>query len=183
MVTKRNCMLILFVVVFAVGMFANAGAQTEYTNMLSGEALELVRHNSALIGNENSWRSPLAAKYDGKKVQVSGCVTGKSVLPYGDLCLVMDYYKSEHIETNWYRREYFTVKIILDKNSMPYSDVKVGEYITAQGIINIDYIWNDNHIDKNDQKSMGILANFQGNGRGNHIYSFEVRNAKICNRK
>lgn len=155
-------------------------AAVETKVMHGSEALELLRNHSELKGDNEFWYSPLAYKYDHQPIIMEGQVSSKTILEDGTRCLVLDFYKSEHVSGNWRRGELFQVKLLLAKeNAAAYDAVNPGEYIKASGEGNIDYHWGGIQIDKRDQASMRGLANFQGNGRGTHEYSFEVREAKV----
>lgn len=152
----------------------------DYQEVYNTKAIDMLKSESNLQEIDGQWRSPLAEKYDNKPVQLQSLVTDKLITEKGERCLILDSFTSEHHSGNWHRVEDFKVKVYLAKDQeFLYDKITPGAWLRAFGYANIDYQWGGMPIDKNNQESLRGLANFQGNGRGNHVYSFEIRNAKI----
>lgn len=155
-------------------------SQTDYVEVTACELINELRFNSDLEIRNEAYFSPLAEKFDGVKISTRSTITGKKELPDGRLCLTLDYYQSESRSGNWYRKEDFSVDVILDdSNRHIYNTVSKGTWLNVYGTANINYNWEDIHIDKSSQDSLRGLSNYQGNGRGHHIYSFEITDAKV----
>lgn len=164
----------------SLNCFANELDNNYYDEVCSDRLINALRYESDLEDVNEYWYSPLAAHYDGMPVRVHTMITDKYIDSEGKYCLVLDRYTSKHRAGNWYREEAFSIKVILSKDEQHmYSKVKKGDFIRAYGIAEVDYRWDNIHINKRDQASLRGLANFQCNGRGRHEYAFEIRNAKI----
>lgn len=184
--TKEDIMKKLFVTMAAalllngLALPAMAWEAADYQEVYNTKVIDMLKSESNLEEIGGQWYSPLAKKYDNKPVQLQSLVTDKLITEKGERCLILDSYTSEQRIANWYRAEDFKVKVFLAKDQeFLYDKITPGTWLRAFGYANIDYHWGGMAIDKKDQEALRGLANFQGNGRGSHIYSFEIRNAKV----
>lgn len=174
-------LLVLMSMVTAMGCSNQAkesnkvAASTETAVPEPGELIAELKNNSALVKEKDKWVSPLAKKYDGKSITISGLVNKEWEDKDGNINLRMGFSQGETLISNWHRKELYEVIVKMPKSTYEkYKASGKAPYLSVTGKAKVQYAWNDKVMDKNNPKDMQGLANFQGNGRGYHHYSLII---------